>query len=138
MLHILFISHGEFANGLLSSLKFFSPNKANVTAICAYTGESDVEGTVKKYFESIPEEDSIIAMSDIAGGSVNQLLMRYLGRKNFHLITGTNVPVLLEVATLSEDEDIAPEEIRRIIEYTRTSIKYVNEDFHAEFTADDE
>ncbi len=47
------------------------------------------------------------------GGSGNQKLLGYCQQENVTLITGTNLPVLMQV--MMADEDVAEEEIQELL-----------------------
>lgn len=96
MRHYILASHGTFAEGIYQSIKIIVGEQPNVYRICAYTeGTIEISKQLQEVLEKIPERDEIIACTDMFGGSVNNEMMRYLGRKNMHLIAGMNLPLLL-------------------------------------------
>lgn len=57
------------------------------------------------------------------GGSVNQKLMEYAKQDNVTLVTGTNLPVLMQV--MLADDDVSEEEIETYIEEARGELQMV-------------
>ncbi len=109
MRQILIATHGKMASGIRYTLELVVGKMDVITTIDAYVNpEDDVEKMLEEYF-SVHEEERIIAFTDLRGGSVNQKLMQYAARPGVTLITGMNLPVLLQVALAGEgvtDEDI--------------------------------
>ena len=69
----------------------------------------------------------IIVLTDLFGGSVNQSVMSYLGKKKIFLITGFNLALLLEVMMMYADESVSEDRLRSIIEGSKQQIMYVND-----------
>lgn len=109
MRQILIATHGKMASGIRYTLELVVGKMDEITTIDAYVNpEDDVEKMLEEYF-SVHEGARIIAFTDLRGGSVNQKLMKYAARPGVTLITGMNLPVLLQVALAGEgatDEDI--------------------------------
>lgn len=60
------------------------------------------------------------------GGSVNQKLLGYSQKESVTLITGTNLPVLMQV--MMADDDVTEEEIQEFIDDAREELQMVNLD----------
>ena len=58
------------------------------------------------------------------GGSVNQKLLGYSQKENVTLITGTNLPVLMQV--MMADDDVTEEEIQEFIDDAREELQVVD------------
>ena len=81
-----------------------------------------MEEQFKEFFEK-HKEDRIIVFTDLMGGSVNQKLMEYAKQDNVTLVTGTNLPVLMQV--MLADDDVSEEEIETYIEEARGELQMV-------------
>lgn len=103
MKKILLATHVSFAEGILDTLQFILGEQKNVDAICAYTEEvPDMAAVVKDYMGKLKTNEEIIVVTDIYGGSVNNCFMEYIERPGFYLITGMNLPLLIELVTNME------------------------------------
>ena len=113
MKQILIATHGKMASGIRYTAELIVGKMPGITTIDAYV-ESD-DNIVEKFrvFFEAHKEERIIVFTDLMGGSVNQKLMEYAGKDNVTLITGTNLPVLMQVM-LAED-DVSEEEIEGYI-----------------------
>lgn len=131
MRHYILASHGHFAQGIYESVKIILGEQNNVHIICGYVdGNTDVKELIDEVMHQIPKEDTIIACSDLLGGSVNNELMKYMQRGQFFLITGMNLPLLMNLFLYQqEDPDTL---IRRILEEVQGSISYCNQNVEEE------
>ena len=113
MKQILIATHGKMASGIRYTAELIVGQLAEITTIDAYvTPEDNVEEQFKEFFEK-HKEDRIIVFTDLMGGSVNQKLMEYAKQDNVTLVTGTNLPVLMQV--MLADDDVSEEEIETYI-----------------------
>ncbi|MBR0137181.1 MAG: hypothetical protein IJM15_02105 [Erysipelotrichaceae bacterium] len=127
MRKILIATHFQLANGFRSSLDYFLGTPDNVTYINCFIDDSDFREEIAKFFDANSDEnDEIVAFTDILNGSINQELGSYLGRAHYHLITGVNLPTLLEVMMRHPDEYLEEDELCDIISNCQQSIIYFN------------
>lgn len=127
MRQYILASHGGFSKGIYESIKIIVGEQENVHLITAFIdGNNDIEMLVKEMFDTINEDDEIIVCSDVFGGSVNNEFMKYLNkRKYLYLITGMNLPLLMQLF-LSVEED-TDKMIKEIVYSEDTKVKYCNE-----------
>ena len=110
MKQILIATHGKMASGIRYTAELIVGKMDEITTIDAYvTPEDNVEKKFEEYFAQ-HENDRIFVFTDLMGGSVNQKLLRYSQKENVILITGTNLPVLMQV--MMADDDVTEEEIQ--------------------------
>ena len=76
-------------------------------------------------FSAYGEEDEIIAMTDVFGGNVTNILTEYIGRRRLHLITGMNLAMILE-ALLSDPSMDTETLVDRLCRSGREGVKHVN------------
>ena len=120
-------SHGRLASGIKTSLEILMGQADNVTVFDAYIDKTTVESQVEAWLETLEEGDQAIMLSDLYGGSVNQVLYRYLDRPNTYLVAGINLGLVLELVAMSEME-INAEELDRIIASSREAMVRVELD----------
>ena len=123
MKQILIATHGKMASGIRYTAELIVGKLAEITTIDAYvTPEDNVEEQFRTFFAE-HENDRIIVFTDLMGGSVNQKLMEYAKKDNVSLITGTNLPVLIQV--MLAGDDVTEEEIEEYIEEARSELQMV-------------
>lgn len=123
MKQILIATHGKMASGIRYTAELIVGQMAEIETIDAYvTPEDNVEKKFKEYFQK-HEHDRVIVFTDLMGGSVNQKLMEYSKKENVTLITGTNLPVLMQV--MLADDDVTDDEIQEYIDDARNELQMV-------------
>ena len=124
MKQILIATHGKMASGIRYTAELIVGKMAEITTIDAYvTPEDNVEKKFEEYFAQ-HENDRIFVFTDLMGGSVNQKLLGYSQKENVTLITGTNLPVLMQI--MMADDDVTEEEIQEFIDDAREELQVVN------------
>ncbi|WP_077602646.1 PTS sugar transporter subunit IIA [Oceanobacillus sojae] len=99
MVDVILISHGDFCQGLLQSLKMVAGEDFGVKAVSLNEGEAPEEFR-EKLAESIKEnhtdnEQETIILSDIPGGTPFQSAAYLAKQYKISLISGMNLPMLL-------------------------------------------
>lgn len=133
MRKVLIATHFKLAEGFKDTLSYFT-NAEQIQVVNAFTEGVDYKKEIDQFFER-NEGQEILAFSDIAYGSVNQHLTTYLGRKNYHLISGTNLPALLSILFLPDDEPLTDSMIEECIAESKDALVYMN---HYQRSNDDE
>lgn len=123
MLRLFLSSHGHLASGMKSSVEILSGSNDRLTVFDAYVNEENVKDVLDHYFETVVKpEDEVILLSDLYGGSVNQVMYLYLNRPHTTLIAGVNLALVLE---LSVRESVTKEELQKLVEQSRTMLRIV-------------
>lgn len=126
MIKLLLASHGDLADGIYSSLKIIMGEQKNIATLCAYKEEDfDLQKEISNILVNLQKEDKLIVITDIFGGSVNNEFMNNLQSKNFYLIAGLNLPLVMELITIQNEDDIEIM-IKSALENSKDSIKYCN------------
>lgn len=114
-------SHGKLASGFKSSIDILLGKSDNVTVFDAYLDETNFDNVIKSYLEKQSDNDQIILMSDLFGGSVNQIMSIYAQRKNVVLIAGVNLALVLELVA-SGDNHLTLNQIEQLIVESRKAM----------------
>ena len=124
MKKILIATHGTFASGAESTVKFLMGDVGNITCINAYVDQDEgLVETLERYFAQVRPGDQVIVLTDIKGGSVNQKIVPYAVRENVFLVAGFNLPLLVALAIAPEG--ITKDEVRQYIEDSRNQMELV-------------
>lgn len=115
----LIVGHGNYAEGVMNTLKFFKDDLENID-ILSYG--SMMEEELEKYV--LNEREELCVITDLLGGSVNLAAMRLLQKKQFHLLTGVNISLLLELIFTNPT---SKKEIEEIVVMAREQMVFVNE-----------
>lgn len=103
MKSIILVSHGELANGVLSSLEMIAGSQPQVAAVTMPpTGDNlQFERDLKEKMKSLSGETVIIA--DLLGGTPGNVALKlYQEDPQVEIITGLSLPVVLEAVMNSQ------------------------------------
>lgn len=126
MRHYILASHHKLAYGLKDTLVFLTNMSDKIQDISAYIdNETSIDEQIKNAFSKIGENDEVIIMTDLVGGSVNQKFYPFMNN-HIHLISGVNLPLALSLLLIPEDTKITKEKIQALIKEAQEQIVYVN------------
>ena len=100
MIAIIIASHGLFSEELFKSSEMIFGKQTNVNTVTFLPGEgiSDLTTKYMNSIKSLNSEDGVLFIVDIFGGSpFNCASILALENENIEVITGANLPMLLEV-----------------------------------------
>ncbi|EKQ57801.1 MULTISPECIES: mannose/fructose/sorbose PTS transporter subunit IIA [unclassified Clostridium] len=135
MIALIISTHGKFSEELVKSSEMIFGSQTNVGIVTFKPGEG-TDNLVEKYNNLINNEldckDGVLFMVDLFGGSpFNAASILALKNKNMEIVSGVNLPMLLEVfgsrdfSSLSELVEIAQnsgkDAIRKLIKQSNTS-----------------
>ncbi|WP_445991730.1 PTS sugar transporter subunit IIA, partial [Klebsiella pneumoniae] len=82
-----------------------------------------------------PAQDELIVITDIFAGSVNNEFVRFLSRPHFHLLSGLNLPLIIDLL-ISAAEDNTEKLITEALTNAKESIQYCNQTIASAMTMD--
>ena len=124
MNQFIIVTHATLAGGFADVVRFFKSDLENVQFINAYVESQEFEKEFRTALEKVKGEN-VIVLSDIMGGSVNQVATRLMQEFSYQLITGINLPLLIELTFMRDG--ITAEQIRNSVVNAREQIVYVND-----------
>lgn len=127
MKKIIVASHHKLANGFKNTLEYILPNTVEIIDISAYLENVSVDKQIDEVLSNFTKEEQIFVFTDISGGSVNQAFIRRLNDYNIELISGTNLSILISIATQLGEKNIDKDTIREEIINAASEIVYVND-----------
>lgn len=119
---ILVIGHGRFAEGVKSAAQIIVGDLSEVTFMNTYVDDIDFHVELDKYFSN---NTNILVLTDLFGGSVNQAIMQYITKENIEIITGVNIPLVLEI--LLSNITGKNLDTREIVSNAKEQIMFVND-----------
>ena len=98
-----------------------------VETLCAFVDELSkvVPAMVEKWMNERNPEDQWVVITDIFGGSVNNEFMQRLQNRRFWLVSGMNLPLVIQLA-MAEDGGCISESIKEALETGREMICFCN------------
>lgn len=137
MNRFILASHGDLAMGMKKTIAMLFGVQDNISSYGLQEGES-----VKELFQVIEKEvlenpeDTVIAITDLPGGSVNNHLLELVGkRQNFYLLSGMNAGLVLNLVI---QQEITEKVIVECIEGAKGTIQYFSPEAMMAVKIDDE
>ena len=105
MRKIVIATHSMMAKGLKDTLEFIIGPQKSLLAITAYIdSDYSINQEIEQLFSDLAPDDELIVTVDLLGGSVSNAFSEQIDKDNFYLISGVNLPLLLELC-LSGEQD---------------------------------
>ncbi|MDO4378129.1 MAG: PTS sugar transporter subunit IIA [Erysipelotrichia bacterium] len=117
-------SHGKMAWGMKKTIEMLIGEREDLFALTAYVESQDFLVEVKTLLKKFAKDELIYIFTDILGGSVSQTIAMILSEYNIQLISGVNLPLVLQI--ILRDESLSDEEIDKLVEQARQQIIHVN------------
>ncbi len=133
----LLISHGGLAEGMVNTLNLFLGELNPFKAISAFMSDVSVDTLIEQFMATVDEDDELVILSDLLGGSVNQKMMPYMSRPKTYLIAGFNLPMVLQLSVLPQDVNLNEDLLAELIDKSKESLVLVNR-YQAQKNSDDE
>lgn len=130
---VLVLTHGSFAQGIVSALEIIVGKQENVSYINAYLDEQPVADKIEHYLEG---RDKVLVLTDMLGGSVNQAITQYLNKKDLKIVTGINLPLILELVLMNNHSELTDDMIRSTVLNSQSQIQFVNDAINQELNDD--
>lgn len=109
LIGIIIVGHGEFAKGLISSVDVIAGEQKYLQGVefrLDYSTE-DLENNIKKKIETMKECSGLLFLTDIVGGTpFKTCVLLSQDIKNSKVLSGVNLPILLEAIMQKNTKDI--------------------------------
>lgn len=126
MRRFIFASHHKLAYGLKDTVDFLTGSTKTIYEINAYLDdETNIDTVVAELFASFDDEDEVVVLVDMMGGSVYQKFYPYMSDK-VHIICGMNLPMALSFVLVPEDECLTAEKVEQVLMDCKNQLVYVN------------
>lgn len=127
MRRFIFASHHKLAYGLKDTVDFLTGATKIIYDINAYLDDEtkDIDTVVAELFASFDDEDEVVVLVDMMGGSVYQKFYPYISEK-VHVICGMNLPMALSLVLAPEDERLTSEKVEQVLMDCKNQLVYVN------------
>lgn len=127
MRRFIFASHHKLAYGLKDTVDFLTGSTKTIYEINAYLDDEtkNIDTVVAELFASFDDEDEVVVLVDMMGGSVYQKFYPYMSDK-VHIICGMNLPMALSLVLAPEDERLTSEKVEQVLMDCKNQLVYVN------------
>lgn len=96
MYGIVLVGHGEVSKGFISAAEMIVGEQEKLH-FAVLEPHATFEDYLKEVEEMIKDFEETLILADISGGTPSNVAMRLVMERNCSLISGVNLPVLLEI-----------------------------------------
>lgn len=107
MVGVVVITHGQLADELISAVEFVIGGKPGVK-IMGVTMKPNMEfeqfsSEIESAIRSVDSGGGVLLITDMFGGTPSNVSLSFLEENRIEVISGANLPMLLKIATLSDN-----------------------------------
>ena len=129
---ILVITHGEFGIELIKSAEMIMGPQENLRALALRPGES--VDSLREQANKIVEENEkcgleTILLVDLLGGSPSNVSLSLLSKYDLHILTGINMPMLIELLTFYQSVEDTKNLIETVQGTSASGIHHLSRSF---------
>ena len=110
MVGIVVVSHGDMAEGMIDAARMIVGSMESVTTVSLKESDAveDLMGRIEIALNEVEQGEGALILVDAFGASpFNASARLAMERKNVEVISGMNLPMLLELAVQREGQDLA-------------------------------
>lgn len=136
-MYIIVAAHGRLARELINSTEMIFGKQENIQAIEFIPGENteNLKNKYKECLKNVEGSEEVLILVDLFGGSpYNAAFEIALPNENMDILTGVNVPMLLEILEMRENLSIKDiisninDSKNQYIRSCKQSLKIINEE----------
>jgi mannose PTS system EIIA component len=101
MVGVLIVSHGGFAEALISSLQFLVGKQQKIRGVSIWPKdqEKEIKDRIGQEIVKVNDGDGVVILTDVFGGTATNLSLPFLENEKVELVTGVNMPMLLTLSS---------------------------------------
>ena len=106
---ILIITHAKLAMELLGAAEFILGRleKVETLSIEADNNPQQMERQLARAVERLKEPDGVLILTDMFGGTPNNISLTLLESNKVEVVTGVNLPMLIKAATSRKGQSLS-------------------------------
>ncbi|GMR24707.1 MAG: PTS sugar transporter subunit IIA [Acidobacteriota bacterium] len=106
MIGIVVVTHGQLARELVAAAEMIIGEIPNVTAVSIgwHDSPDDAQREIEGAIARTDSGKGTVVLTDMFGGTPSNLSMTFLEKGRVEVVTGVNLPMLIRLASLREEE----------------------------------
>lgn len=130
MIPVLVLTHGGLAAELVEAAKMIDPSLAEISSPMCLPWDVDSDEASRKIEEELKRLNTgqgVLVLTDMFGGTATNLALPLLDRGQVDVVTGVNLPMLVKLSSLSNQELSVGEVADRLRTAGQKSIRVASE-----------
>lgn len=109
MIGLVFVTHGNLALEFVAAMEHVVGHQNNVECVCIGPEDNMEERRqeILQKAKSVDNGQGVLLLTDMFGGTPSNLAMSVIGHGNFDVIAGTNLPMLIKLASARNTMSLA-------------------------------
>ena len=123
MIGVVVVTHGQLATELLNAAETIVGDLPAFAAVSIgwHEDTQDARDEIAAAIGRVQQGQGVLILTDMFGGTPSNLAMTFLGEQNVEVITGVNLPMLIKLAGM-KDENALLAVAREMREHGRNAI----------------
>lgn len=125
---VVIVTHYRLGEEFLQALHLIVPEAPDFRAVSIEPGMSvdDMRRRIADAMAAADAGEGVLVLTDMFGGTPSNISLSFLDEHRVEVVTGVNLPMLIKLATLSEDKSL--EDLARFIKnYGQRNISVASE-----------
>jgi len=125
---IVIVTHYRLGEEFLQALRLIVPTAPEFRAVSIEPSQSveEMRSAIAAALEAADDGDGVLVLTDMFGGTPSNISLSFLDERNVEVVTGFNLPMLIKLATFTEQKSL--EELAAFIkQYGQRNISVASE-----------
>ena len=125
---VVIVTHYGLGEEFLQALRLIIPDAPPFAAVAVDPNQpvEEMRQTIADELAAAENGEGVLVLTDMFGGTPSNMSLSFLDEHHVEIVTGINLPMLIKLATLSEDKPL--EELATFIkEYGQRNISVASE-----------
>ena len=110
---VVIVTHYRLGEEFLQALRLIVPDGPTFFAVSIDPKQSvdEMRSAIAEALRAADGGDGVLVLTDMFGGTPSNISLSFLAEHRVEVVTGVNLPMLIKLATLSDDkplEELAP------------------------------
>lgn len=108
MIGIVIVTHGELGTELLRTAQEIVGKFPSVEAVSVQASEQidKARKKIEASLQRVSDGSGVLILTDLFGGTPSNLVLSYLEAGRLEVVTGVNLPMLMKLPSLREEQDL--------------------------------
>jgi len=105
---VLIVAHYRLGEELLQALRLIVPGVEGFASVSIEPKQAvdDMREAIAAALEEVDRGEGVLVLTDMFGGTPSNIALSFLGERRVEVVTGTNLPMLIKLATLREEKPL--------------------------------
>jgi mannose PTS system EIIA component len=105
---IVIVTHYRLGEEFLQALRLIVPTAPEFRAVSIEPRQSveEMRAAIAAALEAADHGDGVLVLTDMFGGTPSNISLSFLDERNVEVVTGLNLPMLIKLATFTEEKSL--------------------------------